>query len=210
MGILDNKILCSQYGITLTGGIGAGKTTISHLIKEREYPVINADEISKKIMSIGSEGYRKLIESFGEDILDDQSAIDRKKLRTIIFNDQNLKFKLESITHPLIKEGLTQELKALGLFSTPRIWFYEAPIIIETNRHSEFKELWLLICPKFVRLERIKRRDSINDQQAEKIVQSQLSEQEKAKFAKVIIDTDQNQRQVAYEVNFHLNRLIKS
>lgn len=209
MGFLTYDELCLNFGIALTGGIGAGKTTVSKLLEKLGYPIISADTLARKIVQPDTEGYKKIVEIFGTIILDEHSQINRKTLREIVFNDEKLRVQLEAITHPLIQRELHRELEVLGLHVKPRIWFYEAPVIVEAGRQKKFRELWLLVCPKSIRMERIMKRDATDELNARQILSAQLSDQEKSRFARVIIDASQDLKSIHYALTFHLERLNK-
>ncbi len=97
------------FVIGLTGGIASGKTTASDYLMSLDIPVIDADKIARAVLSPGHEGFNKVVEYFGDEILDD-GKINRSKLRTIVFNNSRALEKLNEITHPLIRKGIVENL----------------------------------------------------------------------------------------------------
>jgi dephospho-CoA kinase len=189
MEVLDPATACKKWGIVLTGGIGSGKSTVSLILQSIGYLVIDADQLSRDIFVPGHIGFHSVVDIFGIDILDDSGLIKRDLLRKKAFATPQKKQQLESITHPLIAKELELKLKEKQILKSPRIWFYEAPVIIEAQRHLNFLDVWLTVCPKQQRVRRISLRDQIVDLQANKNIDLQLTDNYKAKYASFIIDT---------------------
>jgi len=189
MELLTTEQCCRDWGIALTGGIGSGKSTLASYLQELGYTVIQADHLSRRIFAKNHMGYQKILDVFGRDILDANFDIDRKKLKDLTFADTQKKKHLESITHPLIASELDLELAGSDLLHKPRFWFYEAPVIIEANRQNQFFATWLMVCPTFLRYQRIKLRDNMDSDKALLSLKVQLSEAEKQKHADLVIST---------------------
>jgi dephospho-CoA kinase len=200
MEILSPSEACRKWGVVLTGGIGSGKTTVAKILQNVGYPVINADQLSREIFLPGHQGYHSIVNLFGNDILDPSGVIQREKLRKKAFETPESKIQLESITHPLIAKELELKLKEKKLLQTPRIWFYEAPIIIEAGRHMKFLDIWLMVCPQYVRVKRIMQRDLIDENQAIKNIALQYSDNCKAKYASQILNTNSDLATLRYEL----------
>jgi dephospho-CoA kinase len=88
--------------IAITGSIGSGKSEVKRILQRLGYPVIDADDLAKEVLQRGSEVYGLLVETYGEDILDPNGAIDRKYLAHLIFTDKQEKKKVEALMHPAI------------------------------------------------------------------------------------------------------------
>lgn len=95
--------------IGLTGGIASGKSTASAYIEEQGFKVLDADVYARKVTEKGSPGYHKIIEAFGNGILDDDGNIDRPALGRIIFNDPDERQKLNDISHPEIRRMMNAD-----------------------------------------------------------------------------------------------------
>ena len=189
MEFLTAEHACKHWGVAITGGIGAGKSTLIPFLRELGYTVVQADQLSRLIFVKNHKGYQKIMEAFGPGILDDNLEIDRQKLKDLTFADGEKKKRLESITQPLIVAELARTLEESGLLQHPRIWFYEAPVLIEAHRQNQFFATWLIVCPTFIRYQRIKVRDGMNDQRALMSLNAQLSDAEKQKHADLVIST---------------------
>lgn len=93
----------------LTGGIASGKSTVSQMLKEKGFPIIDADMIAREILKIGEVAFNRVIESFGIQILNPEGEIDRKRLREIVFNDNEKLKTLNEITHPEILKRINEK-----------------------------------------------------------------------------------------------------
>lgn len=96
--------------IGLTGSIGTGKSTVAKMFKQLGIPVIDADEIARLVVEPGKEAYEKIVETFGEDILQKDRTLDRKKLGAIVFNDEEKRKQLNGIVHPAIRKEMLLSL----------------------------------------------------------------------------------------------------
>lgn len=176
-----------RYIIGITGGIGSGKSTVSNIIKNF-YPLIDADEISRKVVEKGEKGYIRVVEHFGEGILKKDRTIDREKLGKIIFTDDKEKKSLNNILHPIIIEYMKKEInKYKGIV------FLDIPLLIESLDSLEkegikFNELWLIYIPYDIQLERLRKRDKISKEEASLKIQAQLPMDEKIPYASLVID----------------------
>ena len=118
-----------SFKIGLTGGIASGKTTVANLFSDLGIEIIDADEIAHSITSKQGSAYDKIVKHFGEDLLGHDNELDRKKLRTIIFNNSELKKDLEQIIHPEVHSIINQ----LTLESQESYQIIVIPLLIETD-----------------------------------------------------------------------------
>src|SRR5687767_12933298 len=102
-----------MHVIGLTGGIGSGKTTVAGLFAEYGVPIIDADQIGRDLVESGQPALQRIVQTFGDDILNGDSTLDRKKLRDVIFHDPKKRRQLEAILHPLIRENMLEQLDSL-------------------------------------------------------------------------------------------------
>src|SRR4030065_1555916 len=100
--------------IGLTGGIGSGKSTVAELFARRAVPIIDADDIARRLASPGQPAHQPIIDRFGMGILGNDQAIDRRKLRLRVFANATERKQLETILHPLVRQAIPQELRRLG------------------------------------------------------------------------------------------------
>ncbi|CAB4660806.1 unannotated protein [freshwater metagenome] len=137
--------------IALTGGIGAGKSTVAQFCSELGANVIDADHLARIAIERGSEGFDEVIARFGEKILAN-GDINRKALAEIVFADASAKRDLEGIIHPRVQKLFAQAL----LDNDPAInLIYEIPLLVETNAASKFDFIVTVEAEEELRIERL-------------------------------------------------------
>lgn len=190
--------------IGLTGGIASGKSTISKMIKEIGIPIIDADEISREIVSKDSLVLKRIAKEFGEDVLNEDGTLNRKKLSNIVFRESTLLKKLNLITHPAIKNKIKEkieEYKKSGI----KCCVIDAALLIEAG-FLDITDLCLLVyVDKDVQLKRLMDRDNITYEAALRIIESQMNLDEKKKYADYLID---NNKEIEF-TRQQLNNIIK-
>lgn len=120
--------------VALTGGIGSGKSLVAQYFSNLGARVIDADQLSRQVIERGTEGFDKVIATFGDSILRD-GEIDRRALAAIVFADIDAKVKLESIIHPRVREAFDSAKKLLG---SDDILIYEIPLLVEAGLAQTF------------------------------------------------------------------------
>ncbi|RYZ51849.1 MAG: dephospho-CoA kinase, partial [Proteobacteria bacterium] len=172
--------LSEKWGIAITGGIASGKSTIAESLRQRGFVVIDADQASRLVVLPGTEGFKEVVSTFGQDILTPSGEMDRAKMREIVFQSPEKRLVLEKIIHHRLASVSEDILRRENLFDHPKVWFYEASLIYERNRSSDFARVWVAYCPRDVQIERVMARDKIDEQAAEAILRAQMSPDEKA------------------------------
>lgn len=171
--------------VGLTGGIAMGKTTISQFLKSKAIPVVDADQIAHEILTV-DEVKVKLMNTFGESILDKNQNIDRRKLGPIVFNDQRQLEKLNIIVQPYIR---TEIVRQLDTFSASKVVVLDAPVLFEQGYEKMVDYLMVIKTSAQIQVERLMQRDSLNEIDAQKRIQAQMPIEEKVKKADIVIDT---------------------
>ncbi|WWY82357.1 dephospho-CoA kinase [Pediococcus pentosaceus] len=171
--------------VGLTGGIAMGKTTISQSLKSKAIPVVDADQIAHEILTV-DEVKVKLMDTFGESILDKNQNIDRRKLGPIVFNDQRQLEKLNIIVQPYIR---TEIVRQLDTFSASKVVVLDAPVLFEQGYEKMVDYLMVIKTSAQIQVERLMQRDSLNEIDAQKRIQAQMPIEEKVKKADIVIDT---------------------
>ena len=181
--------------IGLTGGIATGKSTVSKLLSQKGFCIIDADKIARIVVEKGKPAYFKIINYFSKDILFKNSDIDRKALGKVIFNDESSRQALNNIVHPYVFEEMKEQIEYLSLNN--KIIFLDVPLLFEQydlwKEYSvEFDEIWLVYCNKDIQIERLMDRDNISKSQAMKRIDSQMSLDEKRRMSSKIINNSQD------------------
>lgn len=175
--------------IGLTGGIASGKTTVSNFLKAKGFLILDADKIAKEI-SEREEIKKEIVISFGEKILDNNSNIDRKKLKKIIFEDKKKLEELNSIIHPEVYKFFEKISKEKKLENLEKIIIFDVPLLFESGIDKLCDKILLIWTSRDKRIERIMKRDSIESSLAQKIIDSQMSDEEKIKKADIVIENN--------------------
>ena len=172
--------------IGLTGGIGSGKSLAGDFFKSKNIDVVDADDLARNALDIEGEGYKKFLDIFGETFLDENSEIDRKALRKYIFQNPEMKNKLEEIVHPIVQNGILNFINNSN--SIYRIII--VPLIAETNSSSFYDRVLAIDCKKEIQIERASKRDNSNEEQILKIIQSQASSEDRNKVANDVVENN--------------------
>lgn len=180
---------CSLIGIT--GGIATGKSTVSDILIEKGYKLIDADKISREVVEVNRPAYIKIVEEFGNGILLDDKTIDRKILGNIIFNDKEARDKLNNITHPYIFESIKFNINKMC--KNENIIFLDIPLLFEQfdlwERYDiTFDEILLIYIDEDLQIERLTKRDGISKEEALKKLKSQMPIDEKRTRSSKTID----------------------
>lgn len=180
LGMKQNKMI-----IGITGSIGTGKSTVSNYLISKGYSVVDADKISKGAYNIGSNGYKAILEVFGVEILNSNGEVDRKKIKKIVFDNSNMLQRLNMAIHPIIINEIEKEIEIL--LESQNVVFLDAPLLIETELHKKVEKIIVVVCDKNEQINRIIKRDKITADMAISIINSQMSIDEKLKFADYIV-----------------------
>ena len=190
--------------IGLTGGIGSGKSAAGIEFEKLGITVIDADEIAQKASLKNSKAYKEIVEYFGASILDNSQNIDRRKLRNIVFNDDEQKKKLEQILHPAIREDISF---AISNSKSPYT-IIMVPLIYETNSKDNYNRILVIDCDEDIQISRAVSRDGASEEDIKKIINSQATKQERLSIADDVISNNSSIEKLSEKVlNLHKNYL---
>ena len=167
------------FKIGLTGGIASGKTTVCDLFKELSVEIIDADVISHELSKKGGAAFEEIIEAFEDEIIGDDGELDRKKLRSIVFNDNTKKKILERIIHPKVLLSINEKIKA----SQSDYLIISVPLMIETGMNAMMDRVLLIDCNVETQIQRLIQRDQTSREEAIKIIESQASIESKRELS---------------------------
>lgn len=185
---------CNGKIIGLTGGIATGKSTVSNILRELGYEVIDADIIARQMVEIGKPAYEEIIKAFGKDILDDKGNINRKELASIIFRDFLMRKRLNDIVHPFVFREISRQINE---HKDQRVIFVDVPLLIEElDKFKEyeiaFDEIWLVYVDENTQLNRLIKRDKMSKEEGLRKIRAQMPIDEKRKYATRIIDNSKD------------------
>jgi len=173
--------------IGLTGGIASGKSKVSSFLRSRGAFIIDADRIAREIVKPYKNAWKKIVDTWGKEILSPDLSLDRTRLGSIVFSDKEALERLNAITHPEIIREIEHEL---GERSSEELIVLDAPLLIEAGLCDVVDEVWLVSVTAENQLERLCKRDGISSEEAKKRINSQMPLKEKEKYAHLIIDNN--------------------
>jgi dephospho-CoA kinase len=173
--------------VGLTGGIATGKSTVASILVQLGATVVDADLVSRDVVSPGSAGLHRIHARFGATMLNEDGSLDRDALGRHVMADPKERAALEAITHPLILEEIATRVQAATIGGAPAV-FVEAALLVETGSAAHYPHLWVVICGPGIQAERLMARKGCDRAMAEQWIQSQMPMEEKARHASQIID----------------------
>lgn len=185
--------------VGLTGGIACGKTTVAEMFKELGIPIIDADDLSREVVEPGTPGLAKIVEAFGEQVLDPEGRLDRKRVADIVFEDNEARNTLNAILHPLIGAAGAQHIAGLQNHAAPYI-LYEAALLVETGSYKAFSKLIVVSASAEVQKKRLVRRDGLSDEDADARIAAQWPLADKVAVADHVVVNDGDRSETRAQV----------
>ena len=182
--------------VGLTGGIGAGKSTVADLFSQKGAVVIRSDELARQVIEPQTRGFQQVIDRFGKDFINSEGYIDRAKLAQIVFHDDAALKDLENIVHPLVRSKTNQ---IIDQHTSETIIVNEIPLLLEKKMESLFDFLVIVISSEKNRLERLSQR-GLTAEQASARMSKQVSDDERKAAADFLIVNDGNLDQLEVDV----------
>jgi len=171
--------------VALTGGIGSGKSLVGEILEELGALVIDSDQLAREVIERGSPGYEEVITAFGDSILS-QGQIDRAKLAAVVFKEKDLRKKLESIIHPLVREAAEKLAKNLP---SGAILVNQIPLLVESDGAKRFDYVVTVSADEEIRRERLRLR-GLKDYEITERMAAQVADLDREKIANYILRND--------------------
>lgn len=160
------------YGIT--GGAGTGKSEVIKMLQQNFGGcVIMSDEVARELMQKGNISYQLIVEYFGRDILRDDGEIDRKKLADHVFNNKEALEKLNSMTHPYVKEEIRKLIAEAEASGECRFVALESAILLECGYEDICDEFWYVYTKPEIRRQRMKETRNYSDEKVDSVMRNQ-------------------------------------
>ena len=173
--------------IALTGGIGSGKSTVAAMLGELGAAIVDTDEIAHRLTAPGQPGARAIGAQFGAAYLRADGALDRDRMRKLVFSDQAAKTRLEAILHPMIRAEVAVAVRAA---QAPYVVIV-VPLLIETGAYRDLAQRTLVIdCSEQQQLTRVHQRNGFTAEAAQAIMSSQASRAERLRHADDIVTNE--------------------
>lgn len=172
--------------IGLTGGIGSGKSTVADLFGELGIAMVDADQVSRDVVTPGSAALEQIAAHFGSEILLEDGSLNRAALRKIVFADEKQRLWLEQLLHPLINDLLRAQLQSCR---SPYCLLV-SPLLLETSQHELADRVLVVDVSEDTQLERALQRDGSDEQTIRGIIAAQIDRDRRLQAADDIIDND--------------------
>ncbi len=193
----------------LTGGVASGKSSVAARFRARGLDVIDADLLAREVVAPGSEGLAEVVSHFGEDVLDGDGSLNRRRLGRLVFAEPELRDRLNSLLHPRIRartRQLSQELEQRGV----TLACYEAALLVENGLADEYRPLVVVAVPPQLQLRRMMTRDDLTEEQARHRIASQLPLSDKVAMADHVIDNAGSPDQLQERADEILEQITRS
>jgi dephospho-CoA kinase len=178
-----------MFVVGLTGGIGSGKSAVSHQFEALGITVIDADVVAREVVESGETALGQISERFGDDILLESGSLDRAKLRQIVFEAPKQRDWLEQLLHPLIRERIMDLLENSGSGYA----ILSSPLLLETDQHLLVNHILVVDVPVETQIKRTMARDNNSEEQIRAIIAAQMDREERRSRADKLIDNSGNE-----------------
>ncbi len=174
--------------VALTGGVGAGKSTVAEVLASRGPHIIDADLLARQAVEPGSQALEEIAARFGPGVLDEKGHLDRGKLGTIVFSDAVARSALNDIVHPQVKKLYDEALAMAELERPNTVIVYVVPLLAEARQVSEFDSVIVVHAPAEMRVQRLMEYRGMSSAEARERVDAQVSDEERLSLAHVVLD----------------------
>ena len=185
-----------MLNVGLTGGIATGKSTVVRMLVKRGARVIDHDGLVHALQEPGQPVWKRIVETFGRDILDADERIDRKKLGSLVFENEPRRKVLEGIVHPAVLEEAQRQRDRIGKEDEQAIVLSDIPLLLEVGMQECFDLILLVYAPPEVQILRVMKRNNVSREEALSRLKSQMPIDEKPKFADLVIRNDGTMREL--------------
>ena len=192
--------------VGLTGGIASGKSTVAEILKRQGAAIINADVLAREVVEPDRQAWTEIVNTFGTAVLQPDRALDRQKLRAIIFDDPDARKKLESIIHPQVRALAEQRIREHAAAGYAVI-VYEVPLLFEGNLQEWLRPVILVACDVDTQRNRLQSRDNLSAAQAQKHIDAQMSLEAKRRLADYVIENNGSLEDLERQVQAVLEKI---
>ncbi|WP_337099374.1 dephospho-CoA kinase [Paenibacillus sp. YIM B09110] len=174
--------------IGLTGGIASGKSTIAQLLAHRGALLVDADQVAREVVQPGEPALEAIASSFGQAVLQADGSLNRSALGAIVFQDKASLAKLESITHPAIRQRMQHRIHTYAEQNPGALVVADVPLLYETNQQALYEGIMVVYVPETVQLTRLMERNQMDEAEAKRRISLQMDIEEKRRRADWVID----------------------
>lgn len=197
-----------MFIVALTGGIGSGKTEAAHIFSSLDVPIVDLDIISHQLTGPEQPLVTTIINCFGHEYATENGALDRQKMRQLVFNNSKARKQLNAIVHPAIYEEAVKQMQAL---KQHHYIILSVPLLTENSEYIPLIDRILAIdCNEETQIERVKRRNHLSETEIKKIIATQIPRHARLKIADDIIKNDENIEELRLKIEKLHQKYIKT
>ena len=185
--------------IGLTGGIGSGKSTVAAMLADLGARVIDADKVGHEVYLPGTDGFRRVVEAFGREMIAADGTIDRRRLGTRVFGDPRELARLNAIVHPLIGDEIRRRMQVAFAEGGGRPIVVEAAIMLEAGWRF-FDRIWVVVVDREVALARVTASRGLSREEVLRRIDAQMPNAERERVADVVIRNDGTREELRRQV----------
>ena len=193
--------------IGLTGSIASGKSSAARYLVERGAHLIDADRLGHLAYEPGTAAYRALLDAFGQEVAGDDGRVDRRALAGRVFGRREDLERLSAIVWPEIRRLAEERLAALRVSDPAGIVVLEAAVLLEARWEDLVDEVWVLLADPEIALRRALLRDGSNETEVRRRIEAQVSNEERARRAHVVIGNDGDEALLLHRLDAEWERL---
>jgi dephospho-CoA kinase len=174
----------------LTGGIGSGKSTVAQMLAARGAAVIDSDAIARSVTAANGSAMPAIREAFGPEFVNPEGALDRERMRALVFTDPDAKLRLEAIVHPLV--GLATQAQAQAAIQAGHtLLVFDVPLLVESPRWRKLVDQVLVVdCLETTQIERVVARSGLTREAVRNIIQAQATRAQRLAAADITVFND--------------------
>lgn len=195
--------------IGLTGGIASGKSTVSKVLQKMGAIRIDADDKAHDIIEAHKPAWEDIVEYFGRAVLNPDLTVNREKLGQIVFNDPEKLDKLNQITHPRVMESFKDDLQAIRAATPDAVVVLDIPLLYEIHAERICDVIWVVWVDRETQIKRLMNRNGFSEEEAIKRIDSQMSLDEKARRANVVIDNRGSIEETISSASKYFNNILQ-
>ncbi|MGG0644657.1 dephospho-CoA kinase [Sporosarcina gallistercoris] len=186
--------------IGLTGGIASGKSTVANLLKDRGYPIVDADKIARFVVEPGSHVLQEISTVFGTEVISEDGSLNRTALGKLIFGNEKKREQLNAIIHPAIRKELISQKEA-HLAAGAKTVILDIPLLFENKLHDYVEKILVVSVTPEIQKARLMSRNQLSEQEADSRIAAQLPIKIKEQGADAVIDNNGDLSETERQVN---------
>jgi dephospho-CoA kinase len=191
--------MTGAFRLGLTGGIGSGKSTVACMLADLGASVIDADAIARLVTAPGGLAITPIRESFGNELITTEGALDRNRMRALVFSDPGAKARLEAIIHPLVGQETWRQAD-IAEAAGSRCLVFDVPLLVEsTHWRTRVDAVLVVDCPVPTQIARVMARSLLDDTTVKAIIAAQSPRLRRLQAADAIIFNDNSPLQALRE-----------